>query len=674
MNGETLPATLGRLADQEQQQVLLNQDNATETPEREVHHAAPHSTTSGAMTDRKPDHVVIFVHGMGQALKGGTLLEWSEPLISSLRDIAQDNIERDGFDGRLVDDGQLLAPLTIEAAHSTKDVPEIYVSLYKPAVAGALPNEASRMLVKLTEAHWANDFAPGTAGATWLWGLSVAFRVWKRVLRLIRWNLYPPPEIKKKSLPAWTWWLIPVSLVAAVSFPAFVGLLMILGVLIGLSKVPGIGRWAEKIVVLFADFLGDPATWKRKPTQAAAMRQRVIDIVESVPKNTNVTIVAHSQGAAVSGQVVLSGRISPTNFVTVGSGLDLLGYARYGANRFDDPVKEWVQYAQGLRWINLWGKFDFVPAGPMAATTPKNEPWRTRLEQFKNSRNQAKERLKDRKEIFLLLYGRDRKRPRTAAGPEEHPIFNRSAVIRDHIVYSQNRIEVIDPLAQLIYDNQNRPQHHPATEDQGNIWFTKPKPSYGISDDDERKRGMRHRRMVSFLGMARVLSIGAAVFLALPLMRLVELLPAFREESTCGPAGWNWPCPSTNYRWGTFPSAGNGVFLLAVAAIAALLIWLLNNVLWTRLHALLERRRDKQDKPWCGGKTYFFWYSGCVFLLTVALPLVLPLALPPSIDLSSGIPEPYKVGYLVLAVALGIASWHAGKELPPLAARPRHGQ
>ena len=42
-------------------------------------------------------------------------------------------------------------------------------------------------------------------------------------------------------------------------------------------------------------------------------------------------------------------------------------------------------------------------------------------------------------------------------GPEEHPVYNRSALIYDHIVYSSNRVEVLDPLARLILDPPSDP-------------------------------------------------------------------------------------------------------------------------------------------------------------------------------------------------------------------------
>ena len=40
--------------------------------------------------ERRPDHVVVFVHGMGKALKGGTLQEWAQPLTQSLNDLSLD--------------------------------------------------------------------------------------------------------------------------------------------------------------------------------------------------------------------------------------------------------------------------------------------------------------------------------------------------------------------------------------------------------------------------------------------------------------------------------------------------------------------------------------------------------------------------------------------------------
>lgn len=631
-------------------QRICRSEPLTSTPTEATARAATEQPANSA-SESKPDHVVIFVHGMGEALKGGTLLEWSEPLITSLHDIAMDNIENNA-------PGTEPTPtaLTIEAAHTTRDVPEIYVSVYKPGFASdsmqgpgfsSREDDPQRLLIMLTEAHWAEDFTPSKVGTTWLWGLTVAFRVWVRALNLIRWNLYPPLKIIDRHVFKYLWWVILLVPIGVVSLPVLALLLLMLGILIGLSKIPGIKPLAGKIVVLFGNFLGDPATWNRRPTQAAAMRQKVIDTVIGVPPNTNVTIVAHSQGAAVAGQVVLSGRVKITNFVTVGSGLPLLGYARYGENQCDDPVKEWIEHAPELRWINLWGKFDFVPAGPMARQNP------------------------DRKDIFKLLYGREHA-GRIPSGPEEHPIFNRSAIIRDHIVYSQNRIDVIDPLAQLIYDNEDAPTKTPQHREELPKWFEPPAHNKNLTAKDEINRRRRHRRMVSFLGTTRVLAVCAGFFLALPVTMLTQLLIGSESGSRCGPTVFRWPCQEADFVWSTFRIEADWVLLIAVAAVAALFLWVLNGVLWIGLHRSLERRRDKHGMPWSGGKSYIFVYAGAVFLTTVVLPLF-PLwvlwAWPKYVSLSSGMPGHIYVAYIVLAVILGAASLSAGKNLDPLGAR-----
>lgn len=570
----------------------------------------------------KPDHVVIFVHGMGAALKGGTLHEWAEPLIESLSDVAHD-------------EGGSESPLVIDAAHHSLETPEIWLSVSRPS--------AERKKILLTEAHWGNEFSPAKAGATWLWAVQMASRVLKRVFGLIHWNMYPASlSADRYKLGFLLRWVLP-GLMALVSLPAALALLLVLGFLILISHIPGLGTWVGRLVMLFAEFLGDPAVWARQPTQAAAMRQRVIDILERVPQGADVTVVAHSQGAAVAGQVLLTGRAKATNFITVGSGLPLLGYARYGSispNVGKSPVRDWTENAPELRWINLWGKFDFVPAGPMGSYDT----------------NEGKTRIG---KTFKALYAPTPEDfAKLGYGPEEHPIYNRSGIIHDHIVYSKNRIEVLDPIAKLVYDDQSMMA---GKQDASSVVFQKPK--------GQEARLKQHRRMVSFLGMTRLLALAAGVFLAPPMHSWLQSITWFQEMAGCvldtkatAFLSW-WPCSHSGINWGTWATWTEfWVFILMLGIISAALIWLLNGALWTKLHGRLERRYNIKGEVRHATSRYFWWYVAAVGSLTVGLPVIFG-----SFPITAW--WQWRAAFVLTALILFLISYKSGQKINPLPAR-----
>ena len=144
---------------------------------------------------------------------------------------------------------------------------------------------------------------------------------------LFMWSLYPGEAQRNSFL----WWLRRVTQVCVCALVAVPGLvllvaaLVVLAVMVILAQLPGGRLWVRKLVALFADFLGDPEVWKRKLLQAAAMRQRVRDTLQrwDSHKNVQVHVVAHSQGAAICGQLLFQNedQARANSFVSVGSGL-----------------------------------------------------------------------------------------------------------------------------------------------------------------------------------------------------------------------------------------------------------------------------------------------------------------------------------------------------------------
>jgi hypothetical protein len=474
----------------------------------------------------------------------------------------------------------------------------------------------------MTEASWGSDFRPATAISTYWWAFLTAWLVYDRALELLWWNLYSGERAWRSP----KWILRRAVQIALYGFAGAVGIVLVVAalavllVLVILAQVPGARRWVGALVTLFADFLGDPQVWKRKPLQAAAMRQRVSDTLHRWNHaGVDVTVVAHSQGAAISGQLLFQnkGRARATNFISVGSGLSLLGYADWGG-RSEDPVQDWVEKAAPTRWINVWGKFDFVPAGPIGTKTSGDDAV------FK--------------EIFDPTNGPGAEEPSAPGSPivfnpEEHPVYNRSAMIKDHIVYSKNRIEVIDPLAALLL----RPKAAPVTQ-------------FGPEADERRLKP--HRVMVKSLGVTRLL---AAIFggLTSPIILAWLSLPWAKGLLMCGDSPTKDPwwstrlCSGAVYQWVFMPSWDWLVLSLTAVLPAAVMLTILNTVIWEVLHSLVERRRKKPrrriDENWArligrddtenvdqsvGKPAGSPWVWVVLYLLFVAgVAVVVPLAL-----------------------------------------------
>ncbi|WP_133162913.1 hypothetical protein [Arthrobacter glacialis] len=597
------------------------------------------------VTRRNPDHVVILVHGMGKALKGGTLQEWTQPLLQSLNDIALDYRDRDETDPEF----RTLPPLIIDSADAVRESPNTFIRVlranprYKDDYASIL----------ITEASWGKDFLPATAGATYGWAWPSAVKVIFRAARLVSWNMVPQVAAKHVSehMP-WLRWILAV-LVTILASPLIAVGLIVLGVLIVLTPIPAVGRLTGSFISLFADFLGDPETWQRKPLQAAAMRERVSHALlkwsgdpEKKVKATPVTVLAHSQGAAISAQVLLQGGVHAQNFICVGNGLPLLGYARWGdfilrkhhkhdesifgaiglrkvtPNPEQDPIRDWKNHASNLRWVNLWAKFDFVPAGPVGGTAGQDNE-----EAFKN--------------MSTGTLGSD-------YGPEEHAIYNSSALIKDHIVYSKNRIEVIDPVAQLIF----RDCAIPPEKITGDLWL--PPLATGNPIIDTRMRV--HQRMVKCLGLGRVLAFTAGALLSWQLLSNPAVTETLFRLPLVNMPQMQWFRQNDELTW-----------LTVTALLGVIILQILNRWLWVLLHGRVERRRTSDGKPVeAVGQECLVLNLAAVFLLSVAVPAaVVTMSAAPVLV---GLPLIWILGYVGLFAVLVVISL-AGRPVKPLPAR-----
>lgn len=609
---------------------------------------------------QKPDHVVILVHGMGKALKGGTLQEWAQPLLLSLNDIALDHRDRLPGDSPF----RKLPPLIIDSADAVYDSPNTWVRVLR-----ANPEHADDYArIMITEASWGKDFQPATAGATYAWAWKSTIIVLRRVARLLSWNLMP--QAWAKFLGGSLSWVRPaLAILLLILFLPLIAVgLLVLGLVLALTPIPGVGRLVGSFISLFADFLGDPETWQRKPLQAAAMRETVSRTIlqcrgpaDDPWVGTQVTVLAHSQGAAISAQAILNGQLEVTNFICVGNGLPLLGYARWGGkvhphrtgrhqqlNSMEqaspdaqeppgNPVTDWLHHPHRPLWINIWARFDFVPAGPVGPTAGR-----------------------DNEETFKELYtGGDGNN----YGPEEHPVYNSSALVKDHIVYSRNRIEVIDPVAQLVYrDCKAAP-----IQAQGGLWL----PSLEVHGADGDPRLKVHQRMVKSLGMTRPLAFTAGALLSWQLMQWLSAwaTPGYLAKCSKIAAGAPfviWPCTDAP-EWSRPQDLW--ILLLVAALVGILVLQILNGWIWTALHRRVERRRTEADVPLkVPGHGYVVLYLAAVFLVTVAIPVAIA-ALPMGTGNSlAGSGLVWVAGYVALYAVLVVLSL-TGQTLKPLPAR-----
>ena len=273
--------------------------------------------------------------------------------------------------------------------------------------------------------------------------------------------------------------------------------------LVTLARLPIFSRWLSTPVLLLTDFIGDATVWTDQPVRAQAMKDAVRATVRRASNGANRTIVvAHSQGAAVSARALLApGGPRVDHLVTVGSAVDLLHDTGWQATRRGTPdiVTAWLGRSS-TNWTNIWAGFDPVPAGPISARGLRhwreaharwkavdacsrrltrswvdvaNETFGTDISGLSRSersqvaggamfhssiRERADEtttrKLDDADAIIAGLFPAARDNMvakfRLAPGPAERRVQNGGSVTTDHITYSRNIGQVIDPLARSI--------------------------------------------------------------------------------------------------------------------------------------------------------------------------------------------------------------------------------
>lgn len=389
------------------------------------------------------DCAVVVVHGIGQQLRGETLLEWAEPIAARISHQCE---KRGGETAQVA-----------FAAITSEEKARIDVSWRD---AGRSPRS-----VAFVEARWAESFLAFTPRTFILWAVSfvvtVARRVAVHLFRILResfsWNpvvlpvpvrdrfpRIPPgarvlgmdPRGMLKSLRGMTavlvagvmlfvWlaraigavvslvlWLIGgiLYVLVLVPVPVLAGIgLILLGLL---ARLPLIGKRVQPLLVAFTSTLGDAAVWTRSPIRADAMRDTVraqVRYAQSIAPR--VIVIAHSQGAAVAARALFRDDFAQPSsdggsridaLVTIGGANTLLREPTWNGRRpvENDIVRTWAELKVPVRWINIWASMDPVPAGPVGAS---DEAVAQRWEELVRAPGEAFAELA-RREPGLLLY------------------------------------------------------------------------------------------------------------------------------------------------------------------------------------------------------------------------------------------------------------------------------
>lgn len=349
------------------------------------------------------DVAVVVVHGIGEQLRGATLLEWAEPIAARLD-------HQRGRRGRGKTSVVFADVTTNERAQVWIESSSTVRSTQTFAFYEARWTEAFLAFDSKTFISWAVGFVGIAArrAAVQTFRVAVSSFAWdppilpsalrrkykpfapdsefmRNYFRLIAPLLAPFVRVLALVLRALGAALAGVmSLFGAIVYvlimlpvPVLAGIgLVILGVL---ARLPLLGRRIQPLLVALTSTVGDAAAWTRSPIRADAMRDVVrTQVARALAVAPKVVVIAHSQGAAVAARALfrddfctrsVGDEISLT-LVTVGGANTLLRDPTWKGRRGAESsvVSAWAALPDRVRWINIWASLDPVPAGPVAAT------------------------------------------------------------------------------------------------------------------------------------------------------------------------------------------------------------------------------------------------------------------------------------------------------------------
>ncbi|MET0976970.1 MAG: hypothetical protein ABWX82_15015, partial [Leifsonia sp.] len=408
------------------------------------------------VTKVKADVALVVVHGMGHSKQGETLLEWSEQILGRIDWMTKyAGVPRGPRPtDTAVPDGSGVT--IIDSVLSGSGTPHIIAD-----ARWLVDGELKRRRIAILEARWSESFMPMTRAQVFQWGVRF---LWRTVLRMI-WQfirtlvLTPwfagftraPLDGQRLSTddrgtPQSLWARLAAVVLAAVGavialvISLFIVLLaivmsVVLPLISPLMLIPAVHRALQGSVDALVDFVGDVGTYKERPLRAAAMRivlrDRLVEAKGMLRKGGTITVLAHSQGAAISAKTIFAETdlevIPVVHLHTVGAAIVLLGNERWKLSpRSDDykPVRNWGLAVPDVRWTNYWAIWDPFAAGSIADS------------------------FKDRTTRWRGAYVRGA--ADHVPGPEERAVHNTSMPLTDHQSYSSNVLQVIDPVARQL--------------------------------------------------------------------------------------------------------------------------------------------------------------------------------------------------------------------------------
>ena len=334
--------------------------------QQEVGHVPRRSPSGGGGVRRG----VVFVHGVGDQRKSDTLIDFGEPLLDWLVRWYADRGEPAPRVGRVelsfattdIGAGDSLPRATVEVWNGESQTWEHWV---------------------WAEAWWATSSRRAGFQGMVRWSV----RYWWRAVGHLLWatgqrweRLLSPREGSSdpNRLARFVDLVNTLGLLGLYTFGAVIGYFLVLLPLFALAQVPFEPLRDFVLVRLLRPFLeinaGEFRTYIEDDLQAGNMRRRVADAVTTLAEEdgcTDVTLIAHSEGAVVSFGMLVDGTYcqaheSVSKLITLGAGLNLTWTVEQELPRLHGPIPD------RIHWLDIWASYDPVPSGWLRP--PRIEP------------------------------------------------------------------------------------------------------------------------------------------------------------------------------------------------------------------------------------------------------------------------------------------------------------
>jgi len=498
--------------------------------------------------------------------------------------------------------------------------------------------EPFRILMR--EARWSESFLPLSRREVFNWAAGFLRKAMVRALvyvsgviatRLTRPEGTAWPARFIVLLTVALGWLVLVLPLWAVAIAVYIAMSILLAFSSVLLLIPLLRDAAASVVLSLVEAIGDPAVLVSRPARAGAMRQHVEDSLKSLREEAGsqarITMVAHSQGAAIATEVLFAiggatnaggyrelmaqERVElPTpcvhNLITIGAGVNLLGagYGNGGPLR-GSPVAAWHRSQGAERWINLWATWDPISGGAIV--------------------DQGESRAAATRDARIGIAAK------SAPGMpliEEHQVRNTASFLTDHQSYVANIPEVIDRIvdAVLARDPESAREENP----------------------DQEALRLRWSRLVRIHGFNRI--VIAATGLAVAVISVVPGRPFIQGAISfvSDLLGLTELMKNPFFSW-LEPWVPVAVVLIVVTVV---LLWLS-----TRLRAAVERRKVWDiEAGWSGALAAMHLpFTGAIGLASAATAAfaVSPLLPEGSTVIATEIPLYIGVGIAVLTAWIG---------------------